>query len=203
MKTLPTVLVREKNKLYTTDPWLVLLDIALSNGEQLRFCSNNEDIMLAGQVYTAFPFYLEPTKQSSKGELPTISLKVCNVTQLVQAYLEDLDGAVGSEVTVRVVHAGHLSEDYTELEMTFTVLSSSAEADWVTFSLGSASPLRKRFPQHRFISLHCNWDFKGRECAYDGSETECDRTFKRCEQIGNTARFGGYPGLNLTGWRIV
>lgn len=203
MIPLPAVLVREKNKLYTPDPWLVLLEIALDADTRLYFCSNNEDILFAGQTYTAFPFYLEPTKQSSKAELPTVSLKVCNVTQLIHAYLEDLDGAIGAKVTVRVVNAGHLSENYSELEMTFNVVASQAEADWITFTLGAASPLRKRFPQHRYIALHCNWEFKGFECAYGGIETTCDRTLKRCKQLGNSARFGGYPGLNQKGWRIV
>ncbi|MCE5334272.1 MAG: DUF1833 family protein [Desulfobacteraceae bacterium] len=203
MKTLPSILVREKNRLFTPDPWIVLLDINLSDTTKLYFCSNNEDIIFSSRIYTAFPFFLEPTKQSSKGDIPTISLKLCNVTQLVQSYLEDLDGAVGSEIVVRVVNAGYLSEDYSESETRFTVLSSEADAEWITFTLGSASPLRRRFPQHRFISLHCNWEFKGLECAYSGSEEECDRSFKRCEAIGNTERFGGFPGLNLNGWRIV
>ena len=203
MKTLPTVLVREKNKLYTPDPWILLLAVTLSPDITLYFCSNSEDVTFAGQVYTAFPFYLEPTKQTSKGEIPTVSLRVCNVTQLVHSYLEDLDGAVGAEVLVSVVSAAHLDEDYSELAMTFTVLSSQADEEWITFTLGSASPLRKRFPLYRYIALHCNWEFKGFECAYAGGETECDRTFKRCKDIGKTSRFGGHPGLNLTGWRIV
>jgi len=203
VKTLPTTIVREKNKLYTPDPWVVLLHITLSAGVHLYFCSNNEDVTFGGQVYTAFPFYLDATKQTSKGEIPTISLRVCNVTQLVHAYLEQLDGAVGAEVQVQVVNAGHLSEDFTELDMTFSVLSTEADAEWVTFNLGAASPLRRRYPPYRFIALHCNWDFKSFECAYSGAETQCNRTFKRCEALNNTARFGGYRGLNQKGWRVM
>lgn len=202
MKTLPSVIVREKNKLYTPDPWVVLLEITLDSTTKLYFCSNNEDLVFGGQTYTAFPFYLEPTKQSSKGEIPTVSLRVCNVTQLIHSYLEDLDGAVGAGVTVKVVSAGHLTEDYTELDMTFSVLSTEADAEWVTFSLGSPSPLRRRFPLHRYIALHCNWEFQGLECAYSGAATECDRTFKTCTALSNTGRFGGHPGLNLKGWRM-
>jgi hypothetical protein len=38
----------------------------------------------------------------------------------------------------------------------------------------------------------CRWKkFKGTECAYSGSATWCDRTYVRCEAIGNTANFGG------------
>jgi len=45
----------------------------------------------------------------------------------------------------------------------------------------------------------CRWkEFKGTECKYPGSETECDRSYARCSQLGNTANFGGFrwlPGL--------
>ncbi len=203
MKQLPSVLVREKNKLFTPDPWIVLLEINLAGRQMLYFCSNTEDVLFNGRVYIAFPFLLEPTKQASKGEIPTVSLRICNVTQIIQGYLEDLDGAVGSQVKIRVVSAAHITEDYSELDMSFDVLSTQSEAEWITFTLGSSSPLRRRYPPNRFIALYCNWEFKGLECAYAGSETECDRTFKRCEDLGNTGRFGGYPGLNLKGWRIV
>ena len=203
MNSIPTIIVQEKNKLFTPDPWIVLLEIALDANTNLYFCSNNEDVVFCGRTYTAFPFQIDQAKQTSKGEIPTVSLRVCNVTRLIHGYLESLDGAVGPRVTVKVVNAGHLSEDYTELDMTFSVLSTQADSEWVTFSLGSISPLRNRFPLYRFTALHCNWDFKGFECAYAGAETDCDRTWERCQALGNTPRFGGYPGLNLIGWRMI
>jgi lambda family phage minor tail protein L len=203
MKTIPTVLAREKNKLFTDSAWIVLLDITLSPEAKLYFCSNNEDVTFAGQLYRAFPFYLEPTKLSSKGEIPTISLRVCNVTQIIHSYLEELNGGVGAEVVVRVVNHAYLAEDYSEMEMTFSVLSSSADAEWVSFTLGSPSPLRRRFPQYRYLAMHCNWDFKGAECGYAGAALTCDRTKSACDALGNIARFGGHPGLSSRGWRMV
>jgi lambda family phage minor tail protein L len=203
MKSIPTVVVQEKNKLFTPDPWIVLLEIALDASTTLYFCSNNENVTFGGRLYTAFPFRIEQTKQTSRGEIPTVELRVCNVTRLIHSYLEALDGAVGAQVTVKVVNAGHLTADYTELDMTFSVLATQADAEWITFTLGSISPLRARFPQCRFTALHCNWDFKGFECAYAGAATDCDRTWTRCQALGNAPRFGGYPGLNQIGWRMI
>jgi hypothetical protein len=41
-------------------------------------------------------------------------------------------------------------------------------------------------------SASCRWKvFKGTECAYSGAETWCDRTYARCNALGNTANFGG------------
>ncbi len=203
MKSIPSVLIQEKNKLATPNPWIVLLDIVLDSTHKLYFCSNNEDITFSGQVYTAFPFVLDATTENNKGEIPSVSLKVANVTQIIHAYLEDLDGAVGATVTIRVVNAAYLSQNYSELEMTFTVVSTSADSEWIEFTLGAPNPLRRRYPVYRFISGHCNWEFKGLECDYSGSASECDRSWEQCEKIGNTKRFGGYRGLSEKGWKIV
>jgi hypothetical protein len=38
----------------------------------------------------------------------------------------------------------------------------------------------------------CRWKkFKGPECGYTGNEDWCDRSYKRCQALGNTANFGG------------
>lgn len=204
MKTLPSVIVREKNKLATPSAWIVLLDIVLSETLTLHFCSNSESVTFRGRVYEAFPFNLEPTRQTAKGEIPSVTLKVSNVTQIVQGHLEDLDGAVGATVIVRAVNSAWLSENYAELEMTFGVLGSEADSEWVSFTLGLPNPLKRRYPLHRFMASHCNWVFKGVECAYPGSRTSCDRSFDTCDKVmGNSRRFGGHRGLSQKGWKIV
>lgn len=38
--------------------------------------------------------------------------------------------------------------------------------------------------------------FKGTNCGYSGPETVCNYTEARCRQLGNIARFGGFPSLN-------
>ena len=79
--TLPAVLILEKNKIATANPWLVTLDITLVNGEKFYFVHNTEDIVFQGRTYTAFPFQIEIPKTSSKGELPSWILRVSNITR--------------------------------------------------------------------------------------------------------------------------
>lgn len=49
------------------------------------------------------------------------------------------------------------------------------------------------------LSLHsvsCRWkQFKGTECGYAGEGTWCDRTYTRCEDLGNAPNFGGFRWL--------
>lgn len=44
--------------------------------------------------------------------------------------------------------------------------------------------------------VNCQWrKFRDCRCVYNGSETFCDKTMTRCEELGNLANFGGFPSL--------
>lgn len=203
MRNLPLNLLIEKNKLSANSPWLILLDIALTNGTTLYLVQNTEDITFQTRTYAAFPFLIEFADETSKGEIVFATLKISNVSRLVQAYIEDLNGAIGSTVKVRIVNAAYLSENYADLEMSFQVLQPVATAEWVTFKLGYPNPILTRYPFYRYIASHCNWRFKGNECAYSGTEAECKRTLDDCRARNNSARFGGYPGINDYGIKLA
>ena len=172
MQTLPEVIVQEKNKLATPSAWFVLLDIVLGDALTLYLCSNTENVTFKGRVYEAFPFNLEPTKQTAKGEIPSVTLKVANVTQIIQGYLEDLDGAVGATVIVRVVNSAYLSEDYSELEMTFGVLGSEADAEWVSFHPRTSEPLEAPLPPPSLHGLALQLDLQGGRMQLCGHSRE-------------------------------
>ena len=45
-------------------------------------------------------------------------------------------------------------------------------------------------------SSSCRWkEFKGTECGYAGDVSWCDRTYGRCQEVGNSANFGGFRFL--------
>jgi lambda family phage minor tail protein L len=211
-KTLPSNMILEKNKIASANPWVILLQIVLKEAgvtqQTFYLTNNNENVTYQAQEYTAFPFLLEPTKQSGKGEIPTVSLQVGNVTGVIQEYLEALEGGVGSQVKVMVVlleknNGGWDVTGDTELEMDFDVLSTESTDEWINFTLGAPNPLRMRFPKYEYIAEHCNWEFKSKECGYTGGETNCNRTWTRCDELNNTERFGGFPGLRPSGVRFV
>jgi len=203
MKQLPANIVIEKNKIATTNPWIVLLDIKVPTGEVLRLCNNTEDIRFGGNTYYAMPFDISSVQSNAKGELQSVTLQVSNVSRILQPYIEQYTGGVGFEVVLRVVNVAYLSENYAELELVFNVMSTEADAQWVYFTLGAPNPLRKRFPQYRYIAEHCQWEFRSVECGYQGGASDCKRTFENCRLLGNTRRFGGYKGLAGGYLRIV
>ncbi len=203
MKNLPIALILEKNKLATPNPWLILLDITLPDSTVLYLVKNTEDIVFQARTYTAFPFELDPVSESSKGEIPALQLRMSNVTRVLEGYLEELDGAIGTTVLIRIINAAHLSEDFSELEMAYDVTATNSDAQWITFSLGAPNPLRRPFPRKRYMPESCNWEFKSAECAYAGAATSCARTLDACRTLSNSARFGGFPGLSAQGVRLA
>ena len=179
MKSLPANLIIEKNKLSTAGVWVILLEVTLTDtpATTLRFARNTEDVVFEGETYTAFPFEIDTTQQTSKGEIPSITVRVSNIQRMIQPYLEDLDGGIGSAVKITVINTKYLNEDYAELEMTFDVLATQSNSRWITFTLGAPNPLRQRFPLYRFIALHCRFGFNRPvlnypECGYSGEAIE-------------------------------
>lgn len=192
---LPLALRQEKNKLIATEPWLVLLEVTLPNTNVIRLVRNTENVTFQSNTYEAFAFELEEQKVGGEGKVQGVGLRVANPERILQPYLEQYDGLIGCAVKLMIVHAGNLTEDYTELTLEWEVLASAPRADWIHFSLGASNPLRRRYPLFTATPRSCNWIFKGAECAYAGAATTCDRTLTNCRTLNNSARFGGRPGL--------
>lgn len=203
MKNLPANLVLEKNKLDDQDAWLILLDITMPNNDEYYLVRNNEDIVWNNYLYTAVAFDLDIIDEDGKGTIPQVVLKIPNQNRIFQGYLESYEGAVEAVVLIRIISNSNKMENYSELELTFSVQSSSATSEAITFTLGTPNPFRRRFPQSRFIANHCNWQFKSIECAYAGTDSTCKRTLDDCKSKNNSVRFGGYPGLDRIGVRLV
>jgi len=212
MKSLSDNLKAEKNKIHSTYPWLILLDITLTDNDDsagptvFRFVKNNEDVIYQGNTYTAFPFILDWIGSDVDGEIPLVSLKVSNITRILTPYLNSLDGGLGSTVKLTLVNHGLLAEDYSELELDFTVMGCTADAYWVTWTLGMMNPANQRFPLYRYIANYCPYNFYNDgtgECGYSGDLATCLHTYDACIVHGNEVNFGGDLGMQNDGIRIA
>lgn len=202
-KTLPANIVLEKNKLETNNVWYFLVDIVYASGT-LRFAKNNEAVTYNGNIYEPFEFKVGKINQNVDGKVPTLALSVSNITKAIYSYVENAAGLVGSEVSLMIVNSALLNEDYTELTLNYTIVSTTIDSQLVNFNLGAPNPINRRFPQDKYNSRYCNWEFKSVECNYTaGVFATCNRTKEDCEERGNLLNFGGYPGLSNDGIRIV
>jgi phage-related protein len=185
----------EKNRLYSNGAWLALLDITINNTYNVKVCNNNEDITYEGNVYYAFPFSMDVIAlEDSKGETNDITLKVSNLTGIIMNYIEMSEGAKNSTITIAYINSKHLDEPAAFRE-TMKISSISYDDSWVELKLSANYITSFRIPMRTYKRDFCDYQFKGIECGYNGSETACNHSLKRCRELHNEIRYGGEPTI--------
>lgn len=186
----------DKNQLASDGIFLVLLKIDVP-GLDVPIClvRNTEDIEWQSQRWIAFPFELGEIEEDSQGSLPSVQLRVSNVSRAMQAYIEGGSGGVNSEVTLYVVHSKNLASPLAEVEEFFSVTNTTATAEWVTFTLGTSYPAGSRRPFWRYMKNHCPFKYKSIECGSLSSLPTCPKTLTGCRERNNSVRFGGEPAI--------
>lgn len=203
--SLSNIAILEKNKISSTNAWLILIEIQFE-GDIIRVVKNNEDIEWpagSGTTWTAFPFEIGDVNENSKGEQPSLQLKVSNVTRDMERYLEKNAGGTDATVVLRVVMSEHLELTQPEMIETFSVKSTSTDVNWAYFNLGPDFSTTQRIPANRYMQNFCPLKFKGIKCGYSGPETECNKTLDNCRTRNNSDRFSGAPGIPGAGGLYV
>jgi len=200
--SISTQAIQEKNKLASGDPWLLLVEIIYPNEEPVRAVWNTENIAWDGETWYAFPFSLSDIEESKEAEIPEVSLTIFDIERRIIPLIDAYGGGIGASLWVRIVHSAYLDNNTPEFEHEFEIIAVSVGHDFsVKFTLGAENLSNKRSPVSRYLKGHCRYkQFKGPECGYDGTETECSRTFERCRELSNQARFGGFPGIGRIGY---
>lgn len=197
-----------KSQIATTDPWHLLLTAYPDKDDPsviLRLVREPFDVVYKGDTYIAFNFDFDPITDGSSGELTSLTLRVCNVNRLIHSYLEQYDGGVGARVELRVVSAQDLAGD-PSIFMQWEITEASADSQWATLTLGADNPMRQAFPRFVYLKDYCMWRYKGTECLYSGGLATCDHTLggaNGCRVHNNSARFGGFPGIDSAGFRVA
>lgn len=166
----------EKYKLASGERWVALVDITWPDDSHQRLARNVDDVTFdaqdgAGpQTYTAFNWEFEALEEKSDGSIPKWAVRCSNVNRAVEALLEEFSGGVGGKVAIYIVNTAKLQQE-PETALFFDILSSSSDAQWVTFSLGAPSPFRFLHPRHVYTSNRCMWIYKSKECGYGAPVT--------------------------------
>jgi phage-related protein len=212
MRTLSSTAIQEKNKLGTDSVFHVLVAITIPGEAQpARVTSNNETVTWNGQSWTPFPFEIDEIVEESKGEVPSVVLRVGNQSRVMEQYLQTYDGYCKtngfSPITcdLYVVNSKNLGSATPEVQHTFDLKQFGSDAEWAYFTLGATNPWNRRAPLNRILRNQCRWIFKSSECGYAGATTTCNKTLSACRAMSggsNSRRFGGFPGVGNKGVRI-
>lgn len=149
-------------------------------------------------LYTSFPFSLSYIEQNLKNDIPTNTLSVSGITPFLHQYIEDLiDEDAEPSLTLTIIHADNLHEDYAELETIYDVLAMKITEQYILFNIGGPSPLLRGLISQRYYANFCPYPlFKGPRCQYVGVETVCPRRLSDCRDRNNSEHFGGFPSLH-------
>ena len=193
----------EKNKLANNKPWLLLVEVALTDDLSIHLVMNNEKITWNGIEWIAFPMKFEDRTQDTKS-ISTFGISISNVDGVAQSYLEEYNGLTDHDVTIRLVHYAHLDNTVPEMEETFEVQKTNYDESWVKFTLGANFFLFFRALADRYLKDYCRHKYGKIEC---GVNAACTIQYPACMHVltdcrlrmaasGITnIRFGGFPGM--------
>ena len=211
----------DKNKEKIEPVWLYRIAVTSDPSADLYFAEYDIDVAYfkdadTPQVYTAFPIKHAGISESMGGAIDTIRVSVGNLDKMddpgyryIQAYLENYEGLINKQVTIRLVLATLLDDPYAYVEFKTFIDTTSLNAKVVTFTLKSGLDLlRISCPRYRYLRDHCQWIYKDRGCwlwngsAYvapagflAGDPDTCDRTIEDCERHINNSRPRMFPGV--------
>ena len=207
---LNSAVVAEKNALNSTHPFLLCVEIAIPGVDTpVRVVMNTENIQWRGVEWQAITFELDEISQGSKGEVPQVELRIANPHRVFEPYLDMYDSYVKKNgfapITVHllVVSTVDLSSGEAVVDHEYELKSPKTNDQWASFSLGASNPFELRFPRDRILKGHCRFRFKDRRCNYKGNDAACAHTLADCRRKGNSARFGGFPGIGRAGIYMV
>ena len=198
MLSIPADIILEKNKLYSSEAFVELLEWQISEtSATVRIANYNENIVWDGYTWTRFRFDGGGEQDTGGDSAETITVKVSAVDKVIQGYLETLtNGGIGDTVIYRRVHTSNLSLG-AALSATFEIVDIDAgpSSEWVTFTLGQENFFLSQFPANVFRRNVCRYrPTLTAVCSYVNNVL-CNRTFAACVHFGQESVFGGQPGI--------
>lgn len=199
--------VAAKNSLGDGGLWLFLLKLYSPQLDKtVRITNAGADVTWNGDLYQDFPFKIEEIKDTVKGELSKVVLRVSNVDRIMQGYIEsDPDFGSGWDIKIDIVYINAIPDgpiattNPAEISLSLKSAGVSCDNVWATFSLGMDNPILYQFPNRKLSPTHCQATFKVPEtgCNYAGTDTSCEYTLSDCKsKFGNAEiPFVGFPGI--------
>lgn len=185
---------QEKNKRENTPIYLYTI-YDYDGSSDLHFAEYDSNVIYGGIEYQKFPITHEYISENIEGEIDSVKITVCNISRLIQAYLEQYNFR-NKKVRILMVWANQLSDPDAYIEDIYYIDSYTADQKDVAFTLKSKfDVLEVTLPARKYSRNYCGWKFKSAECGYSGGETECNKTLTRCRELSNQTRFGGFPSI--------
>jgi len=177
-----------------------LLRLQMSSGD-IYYTTCDVPIVYDSIRYEPLSFEVGSASYGAGNILDSIKLRVDNTNQVFSSYLVG-ETVQGNECEISLVLVGDDNQPLANSKITvFKGSIDSWELDEEQVSMTISTEFAWDLITTARQTPSCRWKkFKGSRCKYSGSETWCDRSYARCQALGNTANFGGFrflPDLEL------
>src|ERR1035437_3091595 len=185
-----------KNRLQSDGAWIILMAITIPGlSEIMRIARNTESIFWGGYTGRLIPFQIDDINENTKGEMPVINIQISNITREIQAYLEQTNGSIDTEITILIVGAKHLDDNVPAWQATYALMQASCDENYITFQCGPKYQVNSRRPIFRNIKYLCPFEYGGTICGAPAATLTayptCDKSIIGCQIRANQTRFGG------------
>jgi len=192
---------------YVGGAWIWLVEITIPGYATLYYAKNTEDVIYAGQTYTANNFIPGLASLTGDGSVPRIGLVVAqDGTYVLEDEINATEGGGGGTVKIIRTYENFFDIRVAELEQEVNILVGDSDANDIVFQLGSPNPLLKKIPLRRNSSKKCPYStpslFKGPECQYAGEDATCGGFYEDCHDKGNAGNFGAEIGLDPNAMKV-
>lgn len=127
------------------------------------------------QTYEPFPIKHSGVGSNTDGRIDSVSLTISNVSQEIEAFLQNRDGLRGRLVTIRQVFRDQLDDPEAYVEDVFAVDSVRSNARSAVFRLSSKlDVLNIRIPRRTYMRNYCPWEYKGLGCWKEQEDGDFD-----------------------------
>lgn len=155
-------------------------------------------ITFDGVQYTPYVINHGNINETLSGKINKLTLTIGNVNKTLQYYLDHYDGLKECKVIITMVFYEELDNPACYDRQAYFVEQSSSNKKIATLTLGSdLDVLNVTLPRRKFFRTYCLFKFGDDDCGYVGSETTCNRSLQRCEELNNVSRFGNFPAIPM------
>lgn len=170
------------------------------------WASYNEDVdyfipeTATPQTYTPAAIVSGTIEISDGSKIPSITLGIGSVDQLITAYIENHDALRGFRVKKVYVPLNKITNASANIVDTFYIDGCSIDIgkETAVFELTSkGADSRITVPIRQMRRDQCSWLYKGTECKSTSSDPKCEHTRDDCKNNkNNLINFGAFPGIS-------
>lgn len=177
--------------------------ITINLATPIRILQNDSvgSLLIDGHTYYTKLVQASAVQGSLDGNSEKIDIIISDISRDFAGLISD-DGDVLTNKKCRieqVVFNGDTSEIVGAPILLFEGLVNKIQLSpiYCAFSVERALYSYSTVSPNMTYDINCQFKFKDSRCGYTGTEAKCDKTLKRCQELGRVEYFGGYPSVTI------